>query len=105
MTRSSVIKTIISVRQTMSDDGDYYEEVVEHTDGTWAEPDTSDWDADSEYLHLSIPELALAQTIATAGATGSPRVRRRARVASWILLLAFAAPVVINLLFSVSSLF
>lgn len=54
---------------------------------------------DNEHLHLTIPELAGAQTLANANAHGSPKARRRAKAMAWILIAAFVLPIVIGLLF------
>ncbi|MEM9134819.1 MAG: hypothetical protein AAF962_03325 [Actinomycetota bacterium] len=57
-------------------------------------------DADNGNLHLSVPEVALAQTLGAANAGGSPKARRQAKIVAWVLILTFVLPIVLGLLVS-----
>lgn len=57
-------------------------------------------DAKNGHLHLSVPEVALGQTLGAANATGSPRARRQSKIMAWVLILTFVLPIVLGLLAS-----
>ena len=68
-----------------------------------AEPPFAGHDDDNGMLHLTIPEVAGAQTLAQANATGSPRARRQAKLMAWLLVFVFVAPIVGGLLYTALS--
>jgi hypothetical protein len=55
-------------------------------------------DRDNEMLHMTIPELAGAQTLARANVDGSPRARRQARIMAWLVLGSIMAVVLVGLI-------
>ncbi len=65
-------------------------------DGGGHESSFAGHDAGNGMNHLAIPGLAGANTIAQANVEGSPRARRQARILGWLLIITFAAPVIIG---------
>lgn len=51
-------------------------------------------DVGNDNLHMAIPELAGAQTLANANVEGSPQARRRAKIMAWVLIGAFVLPII-----------
>jgi ABC-type nickel/cobalt efflux system permease component RcnA len=45
-------------------------------------------DHGNDMLHLTIPEIAAAHTLAAANATGSTKARRQAKTMAWVLIFA-----------------
>lgn len=85
------------------DDRDLATPEPDAPDATESEELFAGHDADNDHLHLTIPELALGQTLANANVDGSTQARRRAKIMAWVLILTFVLPIVVGLLFSAFS--
>jgi len=82
----------------------------EHNDDDWTavQDDLDDpteavfagHDHENDMLHLTIPEIAGAHTLAVANASGSFKARRQAKVMAWTLIVALLVVPLVLMLFS-----